>query len=345
MTLAVRVENLKKYYFIRSSLFKKLTIKAIDGIDLTVGTDEIHCIVGESGSGKSTLGRVLVGLEEYSAGRVIVLGRDVATLLRNRAELKRFRREVQMIFQDPYSSLNPRRKIKDILSAPFKVHDVSFNKGMLLDLLRDVGLEPPEDFLDRYPHQLSGGQRQKVCIARALALKPKILILDEPTVAIDFVTKVQILELLKKLKTEYNLAYIIISHEMPVLRALGSDTVISIMYFGKIMEQGTISDIFEDPIHPYTVALIHSAPSASRMREIFSVPGEPPSPINPPLGCRFHPRCPIVTKQCVMEEPLLMRISQTRTVACPVALDLLSKFGSPSKLRDHILGNLRSIFG
>jgi oligopeptide/dipeptide ABC transporter ATP-binding protein len=265
---------------------------------------------------------MIVGLEEPDLGNIFYETVDLPEARRNRKERLRFSREVQMVFQNPYSSLNPRKSIRSTLSKPFRVHSQNYTKDTLRDLLVKVDLKPASAYLDKFPHELSGGQRQRVAIARSLALNPKLVVLDEPTSALDVTTKVQILDLLKKLQREERLTLIFITHELPFLRLVGDR--LSVMYNGKIVEKGTSSDLFENACHPYTIGLLNSIldidPERARQKGIFSVEGETPSSITPPTGCRFHPRCPIMEDSCKVDEPPMMAISEDHQVACPVSI-------------------------
>ena len=331
--------GIKKYYSIKTSLTRTAIVKAVDGINIKIHAGDVHCIVGESGSGKSTLGRIITGLEELTDGELWFEGEKISNIMRKRDKLKWFRRNVQIVFQDTYSSLNPRKKIGEIITKPFKIHKIRWRKEDILNLLKDVGLEPPEEFINRYPHQISGGQRQRVAIARAIALKPKLIVLDEPTSALDVTVKIHILNLLKRLRERYSLTYLLISHEMSLVKSIG--TRVSVMYFGKIMEEGVIEDIFEKPIHPYTVGLLNSIPVPNprlfKRRKLFSIEGEVPSFINPPSGCRFHPRCPLAGEQCMNKESELVEINRGHYVACPVSFEKFKEMRDINKLRRYII--------
>jgi len=315
---AVYAKDVKKYYTVRLGFSKKAEIKAVDGVNLLVQQGESHCIVGESGSGKTTMSKLILGLETPTDGTLQFFGEDLTKILDDAHKLKDFRRSIQAVFQDPYSSLNPRKNVKEVLEKPFKVHKIDYSESTIESLLRDVGLEPPEDFLGRYPHQISGGQRQRVCIARALALKPRIVILDEPTASLDVTIKAQILNLLTDLKQKYNLTYVIISHELPLLKGIGDK--ITVMYAGKVIEQGPANIMFNKPQHPYTIGLLESIPppdpKVAKEKSIPTMEGEPPSPVNPPKGCRFHTRCPLARDTCTTEEPQLVDLSNDHFAAC-----------------------------
>ena len=321
------IQDVRKSYLTRTGFGRRDRVRAVDGVSLDVARGEVHAIVGESGSGKSTLARLIVGLEEPDSGTIGYETVNLPEARRKREGRKRFSREVQMVFQNPYSSLNPRKSIRSILSKPFKVHGEDYTKDLLKELLSKVDLSPAAVYLDKYPHELSGGQRQRVSIARALALGPKLVVLDEPTSALDVTTKVQILDLLKRLQRDENLTLIFITHELPFLKRIGDH--LSVMYNGKVVEKGRSSDIFDNAYHPYTIGLLNSIldidPERAREKGIFSVEGETPSSVTPPSGCRFHPRCPLVEDSCKVEEPIMIAISEGHEVACPV---------SPRKFRE-----------
>jgi oligopeptide/dipeptide ABC transporter ATP-binding protein len=326
-TPLLSIQNVRKIYLTRTGFGRRDRVKAVDGVSLDVGRGHVHAIVGESGSGKSTLARMIVGLEEPDSGTIGYENVNLPEARREREGRKRFSREVQMVFQNPYSSLNPRKTVRSILSKPFKIHGESYTEKLLQELLLKVDLSPAAVYLDKYPHELSGGQRQRVSIARALALGPKLVILDEPTSALDMTTKVQILDLLKRLQRDEHLTLIFITHELPFLRRIGDH--LSVMYNGKVVEKGSAEDIFDNAYHPYTIGLLNSIldidPQRAREKGIFSVEGDTPSSVTPPSGCRFHPRCPLVEDSCRSEEPPMIAISQDHQVACPV---------SPRKFRD-----------
>ncbi len=320
-TVLLSIRNVSRFYITRAGFRRKDRVRAVDGASLEVRRGEVHAIVGESGSGKSTLARMIVGVEEPDLGNIFYETVDLPEARRNRKERLRFSREVQMVFQNPYSSLNPRKGIRSTLSKPFRVHGQNFTEETLKELLVKVDLKPAPVFLDKFPHELSGGQRQRLAIARSLALRPKLVILDEPTSALDVTTKVQILDLLKRLQREENLTLIFITHELPFLKLVGDR--LSVMYNGKIVEKGTSRDLFENAFHPYTIGLLNSIleidPEIARSKGIFSVEGETPSSITPPPGCRFHPRCPIMEDSCKVNEPPMVAISEDHQVACPIA--------------------------
>lgn len=320
----VKITNLKKHFAIKSGFFNRETgsIKALDGIDLEVKEGETLGLVGESGCGKSTLGRVLLKLLPASSGKVEFMGRDLQEL--SEAQMKDLRKNIQIVFQNPYASLDPRMTIREILSEPFQVHGIA--SGAELDkkvdeLISLVGLSV--SMLDRYPHEFSGGQRQRVGIARALALRPKLIIADEPVSALDVSVQAQILNLLLNLKKEFNLTYVFIAHNLDVVRYI-SDRV-AVMYLGRVVEIGDCQAVYNKPLHPYSKALISAAPVpdpefAHDERIILS--GDLPSPANPPAGCRFNTRCPMVQEKCRIDDPSLREIEPGHFSACHFAEQL-----------------------
>ena len=299
-------EGIKKYYPIQGGVLggKIGEVRAVDGVSFSVRRGETLGVVGESGCGKSTLGRALNRLEDPTAGRVLFEGKDLASA--SRQELFGLRRDIQMIFQDPYSSLNPRMTIGEIVREPLLVHRRGTKAEQLTkveELLEIVGLSA--DLLGRYPHEFSGGQRQRVGLARAVALEPKLVIADEPVSALDVSVQSQVLNLMVSLQRERNLTYVFISHDLSVVEYI-SDTI-AIMYLGRIVEMGPVEAIFERAAHPYTSALIQAipVPDPDSRREHVPLEGEAPSPVSPPSGCPFHPRCPFAIAACQETLPVL----------------------------------------
>jgi oligopeptide transport system ATP-binding protein len=293
------------------------TVKAVDGVTLSLQRGEVLGLVGESGCGKSTLARTIMQLVPTTAGTVVLEGKNLAS---GSAEaLQAVRRDMQMVFQDPYASLNPRMTVFDTLAEPLRVHRVCPPTKIperVAELMQLVGLAPR--FMQKYPHEFSGGQRQRIAIARALALEPKIIIADEPVSALDVSIQAQILNLLSELGRKMNLSLIFIAHDLSVVKHI-SDRV-AVMYLGKIVELGPAVDVIERPLHPYTRALVSAIPTpnpdAERARKRIVLAGDPPSPINPPVGCPFHPRCPYMLEKCKAAVPPLIPGDHGRTVAC-----------------------------
>jgi len=292
-------------------------VQAVDGLTFSVRAGETLSIVGESGCGKSTTGRLLTRLLEPTAGKIVFEGRDITHLSTHK--MRPLRRDVQMIFQDPYSSLNPRHTVGTIVGAPYKLQGVKTPNGVkaeVQDILKLVGLNP--EHYNRYPHEFSGGQRQRIGIARTLALKPKLIIADEPVSALDVSIQAQVVNLLEDLQNELNLTYVMIAHDLSVVRHV-SDRV-AVMYLGKIVELADRTDLYERPMHPYTVALLSAVPipdTARRTkRERIRLTGDVPSPINPPPACRFHTRCWKAQEICKTEEPPLVDLAPGHQVAC-----------------------------
>ncbi|MEO5960488.1 MAG: oligopeptide/dipeptide ABC transporter ATP-binding protein [Opitutaceae bacterium] len=294
------------------------TVKAVDGVTLTVQRGEVLGLVGESGCGKSTLARTIMQLVPTTAGAVVLEGKNLTT--GSAAELHATRRDLQMVFQDPYASLNPRKTVFSTLAEPMLVHGLCTKPeapARVADLMNLVGLAPR--FMQKYPHEFSGGQRQRIAIARALCLQPKVIIADEPVSALDVSIQAQILNLLAQLCRRMNLSLLFIAHDLSVVKHI-SDRV-AVMYLGKIVELGPAVDVIERPLHPYTRALVSAIPTANpdveRGRQRLVLPGDPPSPIDPPAGCAFHPRCPFAQEKCKAAiPPLLVAGDPSRTVAC-----------------------------
>ncbi len=312
----VKVVDLKKYFPVKGVFRVKGWVRAVDGVSFEIMKGQTLGLVGESGCGKTTVGKLVLRLLEPTSGEVYYNGENIYKL--KGSKLKEFRRKAQMVFQDPYSSLNPRMTVFDIIYEPVKVYKlkVSDPEKFIVDLLYKVGLN--ESHLYRYPHEFSGGQRQRIAIARILALNPEFIVLDEPTSALDVSVQAQILNLLKDLQAKYNLTYLFISHDLGVVRYM-SDWI-AVMYLGQIVEFGPAEEVFEKPLHPYTKALFSAIPipdpELTRKREKLKAPGEPPSPINPPPGCRFHPRCPFRMDKCSREEPEMIMVEDKHWVKC-----------------------------
>ena len=310
----LEVKNLKKYFNLRSGFFSQKfagTVKAIDNISFYIKKGETFGLVGESGCGKSTTARVILRLLNPTAGEVRYKNVDLFKL-KNR-EMFNVRREIQIIFQDPYASLSPRMTIGDIISEPMEIHrigDKSSRVKRVKELLKVVGLNP--EHVNRYPHMFSGGQRQRVGVARALALTPKIILCDEPVSALDVSVQAQILNLMSSLQKEFDLTYLFIAHDLSVVKHV-SDRV-GVMYLGKIVEVAKSEDLYKKPLHPYTMGLLSAVPipdpQLERQRKRIILQGDVPSPINPPSGCRFHPRCPNAQEICSIEEPQLKNYSE-----------------------------------
>ncbi len=312
--------DLVKYFPIRKGIFGRIVgyVRAVDHVSFSIGENETFALVGESGSGKTTTAKCILGLLKPTSGKIVFMGKNVLEL--KGSEAKWYRRNVQAVFQNPFLSLNPRMKVEDIVAEPLKVHNKDLPRDevrkIVYDVLERVGLT--RALAKRYPYDLSGGQAQRVAIARAIVLKPKLIVLDEPTSALDVSVQAQILNLLIDLKEELKLSYLMISHDLSVVRYI-SDWV-AVMYLGKIVELAPTEELFEKPLHPYTQALLSAVPEPDpkvmRSKKRIVLPGEPPSAVNPPPGCRLHPRCPYAMSECKVREPELVEYERNHWVAC-----------------------------
>ncbi|GAA0317604.1 dipeptide ABC transporter ATP-binding protein [Bacillus carboniphilus] len=313
----LKVENLKKYYPVKSGFFNKAKkyVRAVDDVSFEVFPGETIGVVGESGCGKSTLAKTLLRLIDSTSGHIFYDNTDLNSL--SNLQMREVRKNLQFIFQDPYSSLNPRKTVEKIIEEPLvNLTDYSSKerKEIIRKTIKEVGLDTHH--LNRYPHEFSGGQRQRIGIARALAVRPKFIICDEPVSALDVSIQAQILNLLKKLQKEYQLTYLFISHDLGVVRHFCNRIIV--MYLGKIVEVGDKESIFNNPTHPYTKSILSAVPSIYHKRDRIILKGEVPSPINPPSGCPFHTRCPEATSACSQTEQRLEKIGDNHFVACHV---------------------------
>ncbi|MCU4919970.1 dipeptide ABC transporter ATP-binding protein [Bacillus sp. BH2] len=315
----LQVQNLKQYFPIKKGILGRSIsyIKAVDDISFTVYEKETVSIVGESGCGKSTTGRAILRLDEATSGKIIFQDKDLLAL--NNSAMRKVRKDLQVIFQDPFASLNPRQTVGSILEEAMSIQNVcpkGERKAKVIELLGKVGL--PLDAVKRYPHEFSGGQRQRIGIARALAVNPKLIICDEAVSALDVSVQAQVLNLLKQLQQQYGLTYLFISHDLAVVRHI-SDRII-VMYLGTIVEIADKHSLFNNPQHPYTKALLSAIPtiSAGTKKERIELKGDLPSPLNPPTGCRFHTRCPYAIEKCATQQPSFQSISKDHKVACHI---------------------------
>jgi len=319
--------DVKKYYEIRKGIFGSQKLKALDGVSLSIRRCETVAVVGESGCGKSTLGRVSLRLLEPTDGRIIFKGADITRLSDKELRTRSFRRKMQMIFQDPYSSINPFMKIREVLAEPLEIYGFprSEVKPRIMQGLEDVKLYPPEEFAERYPHELSGGQRQRVNIAKALILDPEYIVADEPVSMIDVSNRAEILLLLKSIRDSREIGILYITHDIATARYVSER--IAVMYLGELVETGPTTEVLRKPIHPYTTLLLNSvpepSPSARRKRRMV-IRGEPPSPLNPPSGCKFHTRCPLAVEICRTEKPPLIEYFKDHYAACHRAEEIIS---------------------
>jgi oligopeptide/dipeptide ABC transporter ATP-binding protein len=317
-TPVLQVQGLKKHFAVTQGVvWTKILgwVKAVDGISFSIPQGETLAIVGESGCGKTTTAKLILRLEEPTEGRVLVDGKDIHAL--NGSELKEYRTTVQAVFQDPWSSLSPRMRVREIVAEPLVINgDVSGQvvKARVAETLERVGLRPQQ--ADLYPHEFSGGQRQRIAVASALVSNPKLIILDEPVSALDVSIRAQIMNLLVDLQKQYQVSYLLIAHHLATTRYMANE--VAVMYLGKIVERAKTKELFKNPLHPYTKALFSAALPAHPdiVRDEILLPGEVPSPINPPSGCRFHPRCPFAMPQCSEVEPKEQDMAPGHMVAC-----------------------------
>ena len=321
---AITVTKLKKWFPVRkrflSTIFSKKQsfLRAVDEVSFDIKMGEVFGLAGESGSGKTTTGRLLLKLIEPTSGKIYFKGQDITSLLEK--ELKPIRRRMQIVFQDPYESLNPRMTVRDIIAEGLGIQKIASNEEemeqKIVDILKDVELVPPEEFLLRYPHELSGGQRQRVAVARAFVLRPEFIVTDEPVSMLDVSIRAEILNLMLDFVGKFNVSFLYITHDLALARHM-SDRV-AIMYLGKIMEMGETERIVYEPLHPYTQALIAAVPvpDPTSRRTRLPVTGEIPSPVDPPPGCRFHTRCPVAEEICRQKEPEFIDVGKEHFVAC-----------------------------
>jgi oligopeptide transport system ATP-binding protein len=318
----IRLENLTKYFPItRGILFQRQigAVQAVDDVSFSIYQGETLGLVGESGSGKTTVGRTLLQLYEPTSGKVYYRDTELTSL--KGEEMRRARRNMQMVFQDPYASLNPRMTVGNIISEPLEVHgvgDARKRRERVQELLQLVGLS--SYFVNRYPHEFSGGQRQRIGVARALALQPEFLVLDEPISALDVSIQAQVVNLLEELQEEFGLTYLLIAHDLSMVRHISDRT--AVMYLGKIVELADRDELYGNPLHPYTLALLSAVPVPDPLKEMkrtrIILEGDVPSPVDPPSGCRFHPRCPVAVDICSQKEPEWREINPGHWVACHV---------------------------
>lgn len=322
----IEIKGLKKWFPVQESFIERLVtpkndfVRAVDGVDFEIQRGEVFGLAGESGSGKTTTGRLILRLTEPTAGEVLFEGEDLTKL--STEEMRRMRQRMQLIFQDPSASLNPRMSIGEAIGHSLKIFDVAKGqekRDKVLEMMEKVELHPPSQFYDKFPHQTSGGQRQRIVLARALMLHPDFIVADEPIAMADVSVRAMLLELMMQLKEDFDLTYLFITHDLATAKYVCDR--IAIMYLGLICEMGDLNDVYSSPLHPYTQALLAAVPVPDpHARRTAPMPkGEIPSPINPPSGCRFHPRCPIAQERCSLEEPALRELAPGHKVACHFA--------------------------
>lgn len=342
MSILLEATSLTKYFPVQKSFLERLFsrkteyVKAVDYIDFTVMKGEIFTLAGESGCGKTTVGKLILRLIEPTAGKILFEGTDVTAL--KAEELRQLRRKMQLIFQDPYASLNPRMKIGEAVGHPLEIHELTSKaekRGRILNTLAKVGLTPPEQFFNLYPHQLSGGQRQRVALARSVILEPEFIVADEPVSMIDVSLRTKIIDLMLDLRTDLGLTYLFITHDLAVAKYI-SDRI-ALMYLGKIVDMCDKKEFFSSPAHPYAEALLSAVPvpSVERKRKPIELKGEVPSAISIPSGCRFHTRCSFTTERCLHEVPPLFERRKGHWTACHYEID----FQQGTRLYDIDYGN------
>jgi len=326
MTALISMKGVRRYFPLGQRLFSrgpKRFVHAVDGVDLEIAEDEVLALVGESGSGKTTLGQLVLGLQAPTEGQILWRGRPLPN--GSSADSLGFRRDVQVVFQDPYGSLNPRKTVRQIIGQPLRLHRIVERNAIeseVIRLLELVGLGPAHAYIDRFPHEFSGGQRQRIAIARALALKPKLIVADEPVSALDVSIRAQILKLLTTVRREFGISMLFTTHDLGVVRYIADR--VAVMYLGKIVEVATCEAFFEAPRHPYARMLLGSAlspnPNVGLNGRTLEIKGEPPSPIDPPSGCRFRPRCSFAFERCAAEEPRLLEVAPGHSAACHLSV-------------------------